>query len=204
MLHSQLLMKATLRQFKQIFVIVCLLGNTGLTYAQYKSAQLPKPAKDFVHIAADANVIFTPPEGFKEISPINNEDLNYDYGMALPGKLEIWFSVMPYKYTSKSFSQPDSAYLNLSKMQVSAFSSDNDYFTRSLTAKVLVQYNADHGKSYLLNLNDSPFTRHYKYALILALQKDHIATVLAVCLTNDKGPELFKSMDKARNCLKFK
>lgn len=198
-------MKATLRQFKQIFVIVCLLVYTGRSSAQYKYAQFPKPAKDFSHKAAEANLIFAVPEGFKEVAPINNEELTYDYGMTLPGKqLEIWFSVMPYKYTSKFFPQPDSAYLRLSKMQVSAFSSDNDYFSRNLTSKILTQYNADQGKSYLLNLNDSPATRHYKYALVIALQKDHIATVLAVCLTNDKGPELFKSINKARNCLKFK
>ncbi len=198
-------MKATLRQFKQIFVIACLLVYSCRASAQNKHAKIQKPVKDFAHNAAEANVIFVVPEGFKEILPVNNEDLTYDYGMALPGKqIEIWFSVMPYKYTSRSFPQPDSAYLNVSKMQVSAFSSDNDYFTRSLTAKVLTQYNADQGKSYLLNLNDSPVTRHYKYALVVALQKDHIATVLAVCLTNDKGPDFFKAMDKARNCLKFK
>jgi hypothetical protein len=55
-----------------------------------------------------------------------------------------------------------------------------------------------------LNLLDFPATKHYKYALLIALQRNHTGTIMAVCFTNDKGPEFFKNVDRASNCLKFK
>ncbi len=198
-------MKAILRQFKRFCVVVCLLVYGHEAHAQNKYPQAGKRMKEFSHLVTEANIVFTLPEGFKEIAPVNNEDVAYDYGITLPGQeFEIWFEVKPYKQTSKYFANADSAYINIAKEQVSVFSADNAYFTRNLTERILAQYNADEGKSYLVNLSDSPVTRHYKYALIITLQKDHTGTILAVCLTNGKGPEFFKYLDKARNCIKFK
>lgn len=198
-------MKATLRLFKQLFVFVCLLVYSQQVHAQNKYSQVDRQLKDFGRLATEANIAFTLPEGFKEVSPISNEDVSYDYGITLPGQeFEIWFEVKPYKQISKYYNNADSAYINIGKEQVSVFSADNAYFTRNLDDRILAQYNADAGKSFLVNLSDSPVTRHYKYALIITLQKDHTGTILAVCLTNDKGPEFFKYIDKARNCIKFR
>jgi hypothetical protein len=198
-------MKATLRLFKQLLVFVCLLVYGQESHAQNKYSQVDRQMKEFSRLATEANIAFTLPDGFKEVSPISNEDVSYDYGITLPGQeFEIWFEVKPYKQISKYYANADSAYINIGKEQVSVFSADNAYFTRNLNDRILAQYNADAGKSFLVNLSDSPVTRHYKYALIITLQKDHTGTILAVCLTNDKGPEFFKYIDKARNCIKFK
>ena len=60
------------------------------------------------------------------------------------------------------------------------------------------------GKTYLLNLLDMPETKHYKYALLITLQKGHVGTIIAVCFANEKGAEFFKNINKASKCLKFK
>ncbi|NCD71489.1 hypothetical protein [Mucilaginibacter agri] len=198
-------MKALLRQFKLIYAIACLMVFTGSVHGQTRYSQVDKQLKEFNRIANEANIVFTLPEGFKEITPISNEDVTYDYGIAMPGHdVEVWFEVKSYKQVSKYYANADSAYISMAKEQVSVFSADNAYFTRNLNDNILAQYNADAGKSYLVNLSDSPVTRHYKYALIITIQKDHTGTILAVCLTNDKGPDFFKDIDKARNCIRFK
>jgi hypothetical protein len=198
-------MKALLRQFKRFCVAVCLLVYGYTAGAQTKYSQVDRQMKEFSRLVTEANINFTLPEGFKEVTPISNEDVSYDYGITLPGQeFEIWFEVKPYKVISKYYANADSAYINIGKEQVSVFSADNAYFARNLNDRILAQYNADEGKSYLVNLSDSPVTRHYKYALIITLQKDHTGTILAICLTNDKGPGFFKYIDKARNCIKFK
>jgi hypothetical protein len=49
-----------------------------------------------------------------------------------------------------------------------------------------------------------PITKHYKYALLITLQKAQTGTILAICFANEKGPEFFKNMGLAKNCIKFK
>ena len=49
-----------------------------------------------------------------------------------------------------------------------------------------------------------PATKRYKYALLITLQKNHTGIILAVCFTNEKGPEFFKNLDRASSCMKFK
>ncbi|MEB0302593.1 hypothetical protein, partial [Mucilaginibacter sp. 5C4] len=88
--------------------------------------------------------------------------------------------------------------------QAQAFTGDNNYLMRNIPPKYLAKYNGDAGRTYLLNLPDEQVTKHYKYALLLTLQKDHTGTILAVCFSNEKGPEFFKDIDKASSCIKFK
>ncbi|MGZ3873041.1 MAG: hypothetical protein ACXVJD_08985, partial [Mucilaginibacter sp.] len=171
---------------------------------------------EFNHLAAQANVTFTFPEGFKEITAPDNEYFSFDYAIALPGKdFEIWFQVKSQKENWISYQKtknnpnsqlanPDSTYSALGEANAAALTDDNNYFTRTIPPDVLARYNADAGKSYLLTLRDMPATKHYKYALLITLQKDHTGIIMAVCFTNEKGPEFFKNIDKARNCVKFK
>jgi len=172
--------------------------------------------KEFTKLLAQANVIYTPPRGFKEIPAPNDEDFSFDYALQLPGQdFEVWFQVKSQKQNYTSYEQgqydidretenPDSIYINMSRAHAIAFTGERDNFIRSIPVNVLNRYRADAGKSYLLNLLDLPATKHYKYALLIALQRNHTGTIMAVCFTNDKGPEFFKNVDKASNCLKFK
>ncbi len=172
--------------------------------------------KEFLQLLAQASATFTFPKGFKEIPATNNEDFSFDYAMEMPGKdFEVWFQVKSQKENWASYERaqndkgrqvanPDSLYVEMGKAHAIAFTGDNNYFIRNMPQNVLERYNADAGKSYLLNLLDLPSTKHYKYALLITLQRNHTGTIMMVCFTNEKDPEFFKNIDKAGNCLKFK
>ncbi len=171
---------------------------------------------EFLHLVAEANVSFIFPKGFKEIKAANDEDFSFDYAMEMPGKdFEIWLQVKSQKENWASYirtqnsttgrlANPDSLYTEIGAAQAISFTGDKQYFVRSIPPDVLAKYNADAGKSYLLTLLDLPETKHYKYALLISLQKNHTGTILAVCFTNEKGPEFYKNINKASQCLKFK
>lgn len=182
-----------------------------------KPVVISQQLKNFKELVAKANATFTFPKGFKEIHAPDNEDYSFDYAMELPGKgFEIWIQVKSQKENYAAYlrsignketgqGNPDSLYIAMGTAHAIAFTGDrNSYFTRVIPPSVCARYNADAGKSYLLNLLDMPITKHYKYALLVTLQKDQTGTILAVCFANEKGPEFFKDVDRASNCIRFK
>jgi len=224
-------MKIGFKQIKQILVIAILLLSISQVIAQSKrpvivakqAAPVVKRAPimsrqlaEFIKLATHADVTFKFPKGFREIKAPDNEDLSFDYAMTLPGKdFEIWLQVKSQKENWASYqnaqgrpnaelANPDSTYNLIAQAHAAAFTGENKFFVKPIPPEVLTRYNADAGKSYLLTLLDLPETKHYKYALLITLQKDHTGIIVAVCFTNDKGPEFYKDMDRASNCLKFK
>ena len=207
-------------------LLLCLTNAIAQVKQPPRSARLkrkPVPAQtfnpvkgskqfnEFSRLLAQANVTFTFPKGFREIPAVNNEDFSFDYAMEIPGQeFEIWFQVKSLKQNWLSYERnheqenPDSSYLKMGKAQAAAFTGEMDNFIRAIPANVLARYRADAGKSYLLNLLDLPETKHYKYALLITLQRNHTGTIMAVCFTNEKDPEFFKNIDKASNSLQFK
>jgi len=223
-------MKIGFKQIKQILVIAILLLSISQVIAQpkqsvavvkqpvpvVKPAPMSRQLAEFIKLAAHADVTFKFPRGFREIKAPDNEDLSFDYAMTLPGKdFEIWLQVKSQKENWASYqnaqgrpnaelANPDSTYNLIAQAHAAAFTGENKFFVKTIPPEVLTRYNADAGKSYLLTLLDLPETKHYKYALLITLQKNHTGIIVAVCFTNDKGPEFFKDMDRASNCLKFK
>jgi hypothetical protein len=210
-----------LKQFKEILITtVCLFwAMTAMSQVKHKHLIAKKASsqlQDFNHLAAEANVQFTFPAGFKEIPVINDEDFTYDYAMELPGReFDVWFQVKPQKGewvnyerlkndASKQLANPDSSYNDIGHAQASAFAGDQSFLGKYISPDVLARYNANEGKSYILNLQDLPATKRYKYALLLTLQKDHIGTILIVCFTNEKNAEFFKNVSRISRYLKFK
>lgn len=220
-----------MKQIKQILVTAILLFCIAPVFAQGKK----HPAKikqeitviknvpvisnqlnNFLLAAAQAKVLFTFPEGFKETKVPYNEDYPFDYGMELPGKeFEIWFQVRSQKENYHSYERllvnkntklanPDSLYVGYGTALAVAVTGGHDFIVRNIPPHVMAHYNADAAKSYLLNLLDMPVTKHYKYGLLITLQKAQTGTILAICFANEKGPEFFKNMGLAKSCIKFK
>ncbi len=189
--------------------------HTAKPVKPLKPSAISSQRAEFNRLTADANVVFTFPKGFKEIEAPDNDYFSFDYALTLPGKgFEIWFQVKSQKENWKSYelnkgkntelANPDSTYISLAEAHAAAFTGDNKYFIRVIPDDVLAKYNADAGKSYLLTLLDLPATKRYKYALLITLQKDHTGIILAVCFTNEKGPDFFKNLNRASSCIKFK
>jgi len=168
--------------------------------------------KTFNSSLTQLNMSFNFPEGFKEIKAPNTEEMPFDYGMELPDQdFEIWLRLNTQKDDEKFLADKnirvanaDSLYLSLAQDQINSFTTDKSYLKRSIPDHILDRYNADAGNTFLINIDDSPVTKHYKYALLIVLQKNKVGTVLAICFTNEKGPEFFKNMHLASSCLKFK
>ncbi|TWI94823.1 hypothetical protein JN11_04605 [Mucilaginibacter frigoritolerans] len=216
-------MDGVLKQIKQILITAALMliinsimaqvQHTAVSHQKHPSS---KQLKDFLNLMAQANITFNYPKGFKEINAPNNEYFSFDYALDLPGRdFEIWFRVKSEKQdwasyqnslnsTDSQLANPDSSYMATAKAEAIALTGDTSYFIRTIPPNILARYRADAGKSYLLTLLDLPETKHYKYALLITLQKYHTGTIMVVCFTNEKGPEFFKEMNEASNCLKFK
>ncbi|HEX3386107.1 MAG TPA: hypothetical protein VHS53_13000 [Mucilaginibacter sp.] len=194
-------------QFKQILVTAIFLLIAAIAWPQAKPQTHSKQLSNFNKLTAEAGMLFTFPEEFKEIPVVNTERFPFDYAISLPDKeFEIWFMVRAPKNYPKVPSEafnPDSTYNHMAETEAKAFTGDH-ISSRGIPKDILARYNADEGKTYLLDLQDLLETKHYKYALLVTLEKDHTGTVLVVCLGNDKGTGFFQNINKAVTCLKFK
>ena len=208
------------RCFKHLLFMLMLAGFAASAMSQQANHAAGKPKskqlKNFVKLAAEANVTYIAPEGFKEIKSVKNDTLSFDYALELPGEdFEVWFEVKSQKRimagqlhmvsdTAKTEENPDSIYNKTGLTLATELSVGQCYFTTIIPPDYLARYNADEGKTYLLNLADANQTKHYKYALLIALHKDHVGTIIAICLGNEKGSEFFKNIFKVSRILRFK
>ncbi|WP_157799069.1 hypothetical protein [Mucilaginibacter auburnensis] len=190
---------------------MALTCTAACVFAQGTSLDNGNQYKAFQKTLNKVGISFIFPEGFKEIKAVNTRNLKFNYAMELPGKdFEIWFRVNSVKDNKQLLNEnrlrvnPDSAYAYIIKQQAGVFTNDNEWLTRQIPETLLNRYNANVGKTYLVNLSDSPVTKHYKYALLITMAKFNAGSILAVCLSNDRGPEFFKNMFEASDCMKFK
>jgi hypothetical protein len=203
--------------YRQIIIFATLLLFSAMpAIAQTKHTHITGQLNDFHHLLADAGLNFTFPAGFIAIPAINNEDFSFDYALSLPGKdFEVWYQVksqkqnwISYEHTKNdkktALANPDSLYLDMGRANAIALTGDNNFMIRNLPPQVLARYNADAGKSCLLNLLDMPVTKHYKYALLITLQKNHTGTLMAIYFTNNKDPDFYQYVSRAGRCLRFK
>jgi len=197
------------KQFKQILLTAIFLQVTAIAWSQVKpQAHNSKQFANFSKLTAEAGMQFTFPEEFKEIRVVNTDDFPFDYAVSLPGKdFEIWFMVRaPKNYHPPAIEgfNPDSTYNYMAETEAKALTGGARLSARIIPKEILANYNADEGKTYLLDLQDMLETSHYKYALLVTLEKAHTGTILVVCLGNDKGTGFFQNINKAVTCLKFK
>ena len=208
------LQKTVIRQLKHIITYVALAFCIAPAFAQVKQpAILTRDLKNFNKQLTKAGISFILPTGFKEVKPVATPEYSFNYGIAAPeGDCEIWFKVQSQKNAWTNYikgkndnriTNPDSLYQEIGSSQAKAFKGDYAPLERSIPLFTLTRYNADLGKTYLVNLPDAPQTKHYKYAMVVVLQKNKVGNVLAVCFANELGPGFFKNLNKVSNCLKF-
>ncbi|SDT61977.1 hypothetical protein SAMN05216490_4373 [Mucilaginibacter mallensis] len=208
-------MKTIVKQLRQIIITALLISAALPVFAQTKRHGINSQHKDFYQLLRDANLTFKLPSGCKEISPVNNEYFSFDFAMEIPGKdFEMWLQVKSQRQNWNSYehsqynkerelANPDSMYKEISQAIAISLSGDTSYLVRNMPPDILARYNADAGKSYLVNLLNMRVTKHYKYALIIALQQNHTGTLVAVYFTNEKDPDFYKDVNRAGSCLKF-
>lgn len=208
------LQKTVIKQLKHIGFCAALLLCIAPAIAQLKpSAQLSREQKIFEKKLTKANMAFVFPAGFKEAKASDIDHYNFDYGITAPeGDCEIWFKVQSQKDSWNSYLKakndnrivhPDSLYKEIGLSQARAFKGDKDPIERTIPANLLSRYNADLGKTYLVNLPDAAATKRYKFAMVVVMQKNKTGVALAVCFANELGPGFFKNLTKASSCLKF-
>jgi hypothetical protein len=208
------------RCFKHLVLMLLLAGFAVSAMSQQAGHGKVKPQskqlKNFIKLAGEANVAYIAPEGFKEINPVKNDTLSFDYALELPGEdFEVWFEVRSQRKaltsyahlasdTARTNENADSLYNETGLTLASQLSGGQSYFTTIIPPDYLARYNATEGKTYLLDLADTNETRHYKYALLITLHKDHVGTIVAICFGNEKGSGFFKNIFKASRALKFR
>jgi hypothetical protein len=197
--------KISLKTVISVFAFAGTVWVITPAVAQVKVPFSPKFSKDLT----EANLTFTLPAGFKEIKPANNND-GFDYAIEMPdASFEIWFLARslkdnrPVRIKNDKAVNPDSAFVEMGRTQAEDYVGGKNYLSRRIPPTQLERYGADAGRTYLVNLPDSPDTKHYKYAMIVVLQKNHVGMLDAVCFANELGPGFFKNLNSAANCIKF-
>lgn len=193
---------------------MALLLGIAPAFAQVKQpATLTKDLKSFDKKLSKAKMTFIYPIGFKEAKATETDIYSFDYGIVAPeGDCEIWFKVQTLKDGWNNYMKVkndnravpiDSLYHEIGLVQAKAFKGDEDPITRPIPLSILTRYNANLGKTFLVNLPDSPQTKHYKFAMVVVMQKSKTSIAMAVCFANELGPGFFKNLNKVNSCLKF-
>lgn len=191
---------------------MALLFCISPVFAQVKQQPLTRELRNFSTKLTKANISFTFPAGFKEITAPNTPEHSFDYGIASnEDDCEIWFQVRTQKEnwndhlkrSDRHIVNPDSLYREIGQLQAESFSSQPP-LARTIPHFTMKRYNADVGSTYLLSsLPDAQITKHYKIAMVVVLQKNKVGTVVAVCFANELGPGFFSNLNKASSCLQF-
>lgn len=211
---SFLTMDAISTKINWVWVILMLLFAAPVVAQPGRATTSTPPSqlKSFTTSLSRIGGSFDFPEGFKEIKAPSTDCYQFDYAMILPdADFEIWFRVNTQKESEKLLADknikvgsPDSLFLIVARDQIEALSSEKAFSRRKLPHYILNRYNADAGCIYVVNIDDTPITKHYKYAFVTVLQKNGNGTVMSIAFTNEKSPEFFKNMNQASTCMRFK
>jgi len=193
--------------FFVLLLITCTIGNTQVVQP---SSQL----KTFQQILLATNLQFTFPKDFKEIKALHQAEMDVDYAMELPDdNFKVWYIVKNLQQRNKLkvsesdpktvLAHPDSLYRSVYLSTATTLAGKDNYTSKNLPQEVLDLFHADRGQSCLLNLYNAPLTEHYKYGLLISLQKDGTGCIAMLFLSNDNGPDFYKKVNKAYYSVRF-
>lgn len=199
----------TMKKTGLIIISILMLALTAVAQAgQNESDDL----KYFREQLSRANAVFTVPEGFTETKPLNNPQTAYLYALAVPsGDFEVRFQIKNIKHKWRKLDhhnsdEPrenlDSLYNKIAMTQINSMAADVPT-RKAIPRQMLQKYNADMGYSYFFSLTNSPFTKHYQYALLFIVRRKHAGIISVMCMGNDQGPDFFKRVNQLQNSLKF-
>lgn len=199
-----------MRKILPLLFFLILVNLIGRAQPQPNYPQL----KAFQQTLAGLNGQFNFPRDFREIKTARDADLDIDYAIELPNEnFQVWFIAKNqqqrthpkvFEDDSKSANyNPDSIYKSISTATAIALAGKNNYTFKALPAEMLALFHADEGQSYLLNLYDTPVTVHYKYGLLICLQRNGTGSISMVFLSNDNGPDFYKNVNRACYAIRF-
>lgn len=189
-------------------LIACTVGYT-------QTVQPFSQLKNFQQSLAAANLQFSLPKDFKEVKALHKEDLNIDYAMEMPNaNFQVWYLVKNLQQeqprlktaeenSKRTLNNLDSLYIYTALSTANALAGKDNYTFKNLPPNVLNTFHADKGRSYQLNLYNTPETEHYQYGLLLSLYKNGTGCICMLFLSNENGPDFYKKVNKAYYSVRF-
>jgi len=175
--------------------LLILLVGINL-FASCSEIELPLP---FMHLLHRTKMFFIIPDGYKQIEPKQNEQVNWDLAYLHPRqKFEIRYTIRPMDILLKKFKEntmkhdssnnspdPNKLYLKNFKTTLDNISSipTSEYTIFSANA-AKNEFNADWGATAVVNVNDD-FGRQYKYCFMVFIHKKDIGDAYIFCLADD-------------------
>ncbi len=160
---------------KNFFTILILVITVSTAKSQ--SDSLKTTPDSFEAILDSAKLVFTPPKGYTELVPIENNQMNYEKAYKHPTeKFEVRYAIRTHK-----FGFFDAIFqvtiLNISGGQSPEYSLFN-------TEAVKEEFNADIGASVMINPSKE-FAADYKYCLMVCINKKGVGDAFYFYLADD-------------------
>lgn len=141
----------------------------------------------FAELLDSAGMTFTAPQGYKEIKPVHNRQMNYEKAYKHPRKkMEIRYAIRLHQY--QFFEQMFMVtVLNISGGQLPEHTSFNPDAARE-------EFGADGGATVFVSLGEE-FGMGYKYCLFVYIYKAGVGDAYLFFMANDKDVILDNMMD---------
>lgn len=193
------------------------LSGAALVFFLLTSFTSDTLPKDFTRLLKRGGLVFTAPEGLVEAPVIENRQMNYEYALKYPAKnFEVRYAIRPLDVLIKDhekreknkkpgdiYIHPNTLYTSLLQVTVLNISGGQlPEITEFDKDAVQQEFNADWGAVTFVEVGKE-FGQNYKYCMVVAIHKDHVADAYFFYLSDSKdGFE--ELMDPAFHSLKFR
>lgn len=162
--------------------------------------QISPKADVFEQCIVRANMTFKAPEGYIEVSPIENEQMNWDKGFKHPSmRFEVRYKVWPLDsllfdfYESEKHKKPGDININPNKWHKTVFEVTLlnisggilPEYTEFDSLAVAQEFNADWGATATVEVGEE-FGQKYQYCLFVMIHKDDLGNGYIFYLADEK------------------